>query len=191
MYRMLIVVPLAALLLTACVVAPGPRGYGMVVAPALPVTVEIGPEPYFYLGVTTLERSGSKAAPMAGVEAKAKTMTTMNGIDLNPGGRQSNLFKHSKEDERWLYRQAHQSTNAVIPTLLGTAPTVWTNERTSSGKPPTTYTSSVAVDMVAMLMTGLQPKPLWIKAHVSCSRPASRNSKCSRVACIAPGGMMS
>ena len=48
MYRMLIVVPLAALLLTACVVAPGPRGYGMVVAPALPVTVEIGPEPYFY-----------------------------------------------------------------------------------------------------------------------------------------------
>ena len=48
MYRMLIVAPLTALLLTACVVSPSPGGYGVVVAPALPLVVELGPEPYFY-----------------------------------------------------------------------------------------------------------------------------------------------
>ena len=48
MYRMLIVVPLTALLLSACVVAPADRGPGMVVAPALPVVVELGVEPYYY-----------------------------------------------------------------------------------------------------------------------------------------------
>lgn len=49
MYRMLIVAPLMALLLTACVVAPADRGYGgVVVAPALPLIVELGVEPYYY-----------------------------------------------------------------------------------------------------------------------------------------------
>jgi hypothetical protein len=49
MYRMLVVAPLMALLLTACIVAPADRGYGgVVVAPALPLIVEIGPEPYYF-----------------------------------------------------------------------------------------------------------------------------------------------
>ncbi|MEQ1742596.1 MAG: hypothetical protein ABL869_08880 [Candidatus Nitrotoga sp.] len=48
MSRMLIVAPLAALLLTACVMATAPGGYGAVVAPALPVIVELGAEPYYY-----------------------------------------------------------------------------------------------------------------------------------------------
>lgn len=47
-HKMLIVAPLTALLLTACVVAPAPDGYGMVVAPALPLVVELGIEPYYY-----------------------------------------------------------------------------------------------------------------------------------------------
>lgn len=48
MYRMLIVAPLTALLLTACVVTPAHHGPGLVVAPALPLIVEIGAEPYYY-----------------------------------------------------------------------------------------------------------------------------------------------
>lgn len=48
MYRMLIVAPLTALLLTACIVAPADRGHGLVVAPALPLIVELGAEPYYY-----------------------------------------------------------------------------------------------------------------------------------------------
>lgn len=50
---MLIAAPLLAILLTACVVAPADRGYGygqVVVAPALPLVVEIGPEPYYFYG---------------------------------------------------------------------------------------------------------------------------------------------
>ena len=47
MSRMLIVAPLTALLLSACVVAPAGRGPGMVVAPALPLVVELGVEPYY------------------------------------------------------------------------------------------------------------------------------------------------
>lgn len=50
MNRMLIVAPLAALLLTACVVAPARHGSGLVVAPALPLIVELGVEPYYYQG---------------------------------------------------------------------------------------------------------------------------------------------
>ena len=50
MYRMLIVAPLTALILTACIVAPVDRGPGMVVAPALPLIVELGAEPYYYHG---------------------------------------------------------------------------------------------------------------------------------------------
>jgi len=48
MYRMLIVVPLTALMLNACVVSPDRHGHGMVVAPALPVVVELDVEPYYY-----------------------------------------------------------------------------------------------------------------------------------------------
>jgi len=48
MHKMLIVAPLAALLLTACVVAPAPYDSRLVVAPALPVVVELGAEPYYY-----------------------------------------------------------------------------------------------------------------------------------------------
>jgi hypothetical protein len=39
-------IPLAALFLGACVVAPAGPGY--VMAPALPVVVELGVEPYYY-----------------------------------------------------------------------------------------------------------------------------------------------
>ena len=48
MNRMLILAPLTALLLTACVVAPDHHGPGFVVAPALPLIVELGVEPYYY-----------------------------------------------------------------------------------------------------------------------------------------------
>lgn len=50
MDKMLIVAPLTALLLTACVVAPVPYDSGLVVAPALPLVVELGAEPYYYQG---------------------------------------------------------------------------------------------------------------------------------------------
>lgn len=50
MYRKLIVAPLAALLLSACVVAPADHGHGMVMVPAMPVIVELGAEPYYYQG---------------------------------------------------------------------------------------------------------------------------------------------
>lgn len=48
MYKMLIVVPLTALLLSACIVAPARHGPGLVVAPALPLVVELGADPYYY-----------------------------------------------------------------------------------------------------------------------------------------------
>ena len=41
---------LAALLLSACVVAPPGRGSAVVVAPALPVVVELGVEPFYFYG---------------------------------------------------------------------------------------------------------------------------------------------
>lgn len=50
MYKMLIVAPLAALVLTACVVEPAHYGPGLVVAPALPLVLELGAEPYYYQG---------------------------------------------------------------------------------------------------------------------------------------------
>ena len=46
MYRMLIIVPLMSLLLTACTVTPAGGG-SVVVAPALPVVVQLGTEPYY------------------------------------------------------------------------------------------------------------------------------------------------
>lgn len=48
MYRMLFSALVTALLLNACVVAPAHRGPGLVVAPALPVIVELGADPYYY-----------------------------------------------------------------------------------------------------------------------------------------------
>lgn len=50
MYRMLMVAPLTALLLSACVVAPVGHRDGVVVAPALPLIVELDLEPYYYYG---------------------------------------------------------------------------------------------------------------------------------------------
>ena len=48
MRKMLYVALLAALLPTACYVVPTDRGSDYVVAPALPVVVELGLEPYYY-----------------------------------------------------------------------------------------------------------------------------------------------
>jgi hypothetical protein len=48
MIRKLVVAPLAALVLSACVVVPARHGPGMVLAPALPAVVELGVEPYYY-----------------------------------------------------------------------------------------------------------------------------------------------
>lgn len=50
MYKNLTVALLATSLLTACYVVPDrhDRDYGYTVAPALPVIVELGGEPYFY-----------------------------------------------------------------------------------------------------------------------------------------------
>jgi len=45
---MLIVAPLTALLLTACLVTPTHHGSEFVVAPALPLIVELDVEPYYY-----------------------------------------------------------------------------------------------------------------------------------------------
>jgi hypothetical protein len=50
MDRMLFSALLTALLLNACVVAPAHRGPVYVVAPALPLVVELGTEPYYYQG---------------------------------------------------------------------------------------------------------------------------------------------
>jgi hypothetical protein len=47
-YRTLIVAPLTALLLTACVLVPADQDSGVLVAPALPLIVELGVEPYYY-----------------------------------------------------------------------------------------------------------------------------------------------
>ena len=50
MRRMSYATLLAALLLTGCVVAPVDYDYGVVVAPRLPVVVELGVEPYYSYG---------------------------------------------------------------------------------------------------------------------------------------------
>jgi hypothetical protein len=47
MKKMLMIVPLTALLLSACIVAP-PQPPRVVMAPALPVIVELHAEPYYY-----------------------------------------------------------------------------------------------------------------------------------------------
>lgn len=48
MYKMLIVVPFTALMLSACIISPDHHRDGVVVAPALPVVVELDVEPYYY-----------------------------------------------------------------------------------------------------------------------------------------------
>ena len=45
---LVLVVLFAAFMLTACLVSPGPGGYGVMVAPPLPVVVEFDVEPYYY-----------------------------------------------------------------------------------------------------------------------------------------------
>ncbi|MDD2580856.1 MAG: hypothetical protein PHR66_02570 [Desulfuromonadaceae bacterium] len=46
--RLVFVVLFAVFMLTACLVSPGPGGYGVVVAPPLPAIVEFSTEPYYY-----------------------------------------------------------------------------------------------------------------------------------------------
>lgn len=48
MYRMLIVGPLMAIMLTACLVAPPHHGSRVVIAPALPSIVILDADPYYY-----------------------------------------------------------------------------------------------------------------------------------------------
>ena len=46
--RIFLAVLLAAFMLSACVVVPGRRGYGVAVVPPLPLVVELEEEPYYY-----------------------------------------------------------------------------------------------------------------------------------------------
>ncbi len=48
MKRIFLAVLLAALMLSACVVVPGRRGYGAVVVPPLPLLVVLEEEPYYH-----------------------------------------------------------------------------------------------------------------------------------------------
>jgi len=50
MKSLLVAVPFAVFLFVGCVVAPGHRGSGMVVVPALPSIVVLEAEPYYYQG---------------------------------------------------------------------------------------------------------------------------------------------
>lgn len=47
---MVLVALFAAFMLTACIVSPGPGGYGVEVAPPLPPVVVLDVEPYYYQG---------------------------------------------------------------------------------------------------------------------------------------------
>lgn len=46
--NMVFVALFAAFMLTACVLSPGPGGYGVEVAPPLPAIVVLDAEPYYY-----------------------------------------------------------------------------------------------------------------------------------------------
>ena len=47
--KLMFIVSFTASLLTACIVSPGPGGYGVSVAPALPTVVELDvSQPYYY-----------------------------------------------------------------------------------------------------------------------------------------------
>ncbi len=48
MKRILLAVLLAVFLIVGCVVAPGPRGSGVVLVPPLPTIVVLEEEPYYY-----------------------------------------------------------------------------------------------------------------------------------------------
>jgi len=48
MYKLLIAAPVTALLISACVVVPTDPYGGTVIAPPLPVVVELGADPYYY-----------------------------------------------------------------------------------------------------------------------------------------------
>lgn len=48
MYKIIFTSLLTVLLLSGCVVVPAHRDSGVVIAPALPVVVELGVEPYYY-----------------------------------------------------------------------------------------------------------------------------------------------
>ncbi|WP_124948397.1 hypothetical protein [Sulfuriferula thiophila] len=48
MYKTILSATLTAILLSACVVVPAQRGPQLAVAPALPVVVELGVEPYYF-----------------------------------------------------------------------------------------------------------------------------------------------
>ena len=50
MKSLLVAVPFAVFLFVGCVVAPGHRGSGVVVVPALPSIVVLEAEPYYYQG---------------------------------------------------------------------------------------------------------------------------------------------
>ena len=45
---LVVVMIFAALMLTSCLLTPGPGGYGVEVAPPLPAIVELDAEPYYY-----------------------------------------------------------------------------------------------------------------------------------------------
>ena len=48
--NLILVAVCASLTLSACVLSPGPGGYGVEVAPALPALVVLGPDSYYYHG---------------------------------------------------------------------------------------------------------------------------------------------
>ncbi len=48
MKHLVLVALCAALMLTACVIAPAPPGYEVEVAPPLPPVIDLGVEPYYY-----------------------------------------------------------------------------------------------------------------------------------------------
>jgi len=50
MKRLALVVLFAGLMLSGCVVAPAPPGYGGDVAPPLPAVIELGIDPYYSYG---------------------------------------------------------------------------------------------------------------------------------------------
>jgi hypothetical protein len=50
MKKLMLVALFATFMLTACVVTPGPGGYGVEMAPALPAVVSLDAEPYYQQG---------------------------------------------------------------------------------------------------------------------------------------------
>ena len=99
---MLIAALLTALVLSACIVVPADHGPpGMVVAPALPAVVELGPDPYYYqrgyyyyYDNNRWRYSNSRSGPWADLprshypkETRYKGHGDGRGEDRNPDGR--------------------------------------------------------------------------------------------------------